>query len=747
MKNPIELLAPVGNSDTFFAALAGGADAVYVGAPGCNARNLARDLRLEEIGAMIRHCHAHDKKLYVAANSLVLERELPALIDTLGALEALRPDALIIQDLGLLQLVRRHFPGLKFHASTLMTAHNSQSVELFARLGCERVVLARELSVAEIAAICRNTSVEIEVFIHGAMCFSYSGLCLFSSYLGGKSGLRGRCVQPCRRAYTTGEGRHAGRSKGKGGYLFSMNDLSGLAAIPDLVQAGVRSLKIEGRLRSAHYVETVVRAYRLVLDAAEADREAAMTKASQMLDNAMSRKITPGYFFAIQPAEAITPFHSGNLGRYLGRAELARTKNKGLLLVAKAGLALGDRLRLHLEPSGDRFTTTVKSLLVKGAAVTEVMAGSEVEIDCPVEIQGLSYRHIDVYKIDMAASGAAASHPPLQVAKVKAELVRLKAQISKRLEPIKWLAWQSSIAEEEVEPEKPLRRPPARVERRPKGGAAALVKLPLEWWLKTDSTQLLEQRLPLVPDRFIVPMDRRTLGQAGQLRRVLGNRQRQVIWALPPVIFDQEYGKYAKYIELLIRSGFRNFQLGHLSQVEMFRGERVHLAANHTISMLNNQAVQLAGEAGFSEVQLAIEADRESLRELIQGYKQLGAASANKGAGKRSVKLGLTVYGRPALYTSRLATPFFPYDSAVVSPKDESFVIRKKDGFTETLPLRPFSLLPYLTELKAMGLDYVVIDLSGSMAGKKDIQDLSDRISGTGRHSKLATFNYLGKLE
>lgn len=216
----MELLAPAGNVENFFTALEAGADAVYVGAPGFNARNLARDLRLDEIAAMIHYCRSNQKKIYIAANSLLLEKELPQVLETLGILEELQPDALIVQDLGMINLLRYYFPRLKFHASTLLGVHNSMGVEYYSRLGCDRVVLARELTLEEIRKICSRSKAELEVFIHGAMCFSYSGHCLFSSYLGGKSGLRGRCVQPCRRSYSTSKaGKHAGGGR-KGSYLF-----------------------------------------------------------------------------------------------------------------------------------------------------------------------------------------------------------------------------------------------------------------------------------------------------------------------------------------------------------------------------------------------------------------------------------------------------------------------------------------------------------------------------------------------
>ncbi|MCK5517252.1 MAG: U32 family peptidase, partial [Desulfobulbaceae bacterium] len=360
-----ELVAPAGNIENFFAAMEAGADAVYVGAPGFNARNLARDLQLEEIGAMIEYCRAEKKKIYIAANSLVLEKELSHVIKNLSILEKLEPDGLIVQDLGIINLVRQHFPNLELHASTLMTAHNSDTVKFLADLGCELVVLARELTLKEIAAIssrCGDT--KLEVFVHGAMCFSYSGLCLFSSYLGGKSGLRGRCVQPCRRAYSPvakskkGDGktkRGGGKSQG-GGYIFSMNDLCGFEALPGLRDAGVSSLKIEGRLRSAHYVKHIVSAYRTVLDCSPENRVEAVVQARLLADEAMSRKVSSGYFFSPQPAEAITPYHSGNTGTHLGRFSVIKMVGNEHVcrFILKAGLANGDRIRLHSEPSGER---------------------------------------------------------------------------------------------------------------------------------------------------------------------------------------------------------------------------------------------------------------------------------------------------------------------------------------------------------------------------------------------------------
>ena len=177
----MELLAPAGNFENFHAALEAGADAVYVGAPGLNARNLARDLTLDQLGSMILTAHDNGRKIYVALNSLVREKDLPQLLETLAYFEAVRPDGFIVQDLGIVNLVMDYFPSLELHGSTLMTIHNRAGAQTLSSLGFTRVVIAREYTLKEIARLIRESAIEIEVFVHGAMCFSYSGLCMFSS--------------------------------------------------------------------------------------------------------------------------------------------------------------------------------------------------------------------------------------------------------------------------------------------------------------------------------------------------------------------------------------------------------------------------------------------------------------------------------------------------------------------------------------------------------------------------------------
>ena len=771
----MELLAPAGNMESFRAAVDAGADAVYVGAPGFNARNLARDLRLDEIAAMIHYCRGHGLKFYLAANSLVREQDLPQVIETLAILEELKPDALIVQDLGVIKLVQDYFPALPLHASTLMAAHNSDAVRAFTDMGFERVVLARELTLKEISAICQKTETEIEVFVHGAMCFSYSGLCLFSSFLGGKSGLRGRCVQPCRRQYTweakggiksglkggkKGGKEPSGGHSGKGGYLFSMNDLGGLEAVPQLIEAGVASLKIEGRLRTAHYVSHVVQAYRMMIDwhgrhrtarakdgegAVDADVDsfpAVLRKAQQLAEKAMSRKVGPGYFLSPQPIEAITPYHSGNIGLHLGRLEAVNQKKNGCYgtLTLKDELETGDRLRLHLETSGERHSFTLQEMLKGKGPVELALAGDKVQIGLPADLVPAGARMIDLYKVDVRTRPQATDTEfGLPGTGEMKDLVG-KAQETQRRRVV------TICGEVCLTKEKEAKLLPVDKKGKSDGKSRATlrkttgpvkVKLPLEWWLKTDSLKVLQERLPFTPDRFLVPLDKTTVSQVGQIKRYMGQGIRNITWCLPPILFESDLAQVQKQLTLLMRSGFKSFQIGHVSQAWMFRGERVHLSCDYSVSIMNNQALAAVVHLGAEAAQLSIESDQSLLAGIINGSR----------ANYQHIRKGLTIYGAPALFTARVAARHFQYDRVLLSPKGEAFTMHKKDGLVRTVPRRPFSLLPYLGELRDAGLDYVVVDLCNLPTSQQDMLALADRLSGVGRVAKLPTFNYLGVLE
>ena len=250
-----ELLAPAGSFECLIAAIRGGADAIYIGGKRFGARAYAKNFDIEEISRAVRYAHLHERKIYVTLNTLILDKEMPEVLDYARELYAIGVDALIIADLGAIRVIKEHLPSFELHASTQMSAHNSLGADMAYDLGCTRVVLARELSGENIKKVTEKCKPEIEVFLHGALCVCHSGQCLFSSMVGGRSGNRGECAQPCRLPYN-----------GENNYPLSLTDLCLANHIKELCNSGVASLKIEGRMKSPDYVYTVTSIYRRLLD-------------------------------------------------------------------------------------------------------------------------------------------------------------------------------------------------------------------------------------------------------------------------------------------------------------------------------------------------------------------------------------------------------------------------------------------------------------------------------------------------
>lgn len=260
MNNNIELLAPAGTYDAFLAAVENGADAIYLGGKLFNARANACNFDLKELEEMVKFAHLRNVKIYITLNTLLDNKELAEALNFAYDLYNINIDAVIVQDLGLAKILHEYIPNLELHASTQMTVYNLQGVKELQKMGFKRVVLARELSFEEIKNICDNTSIEIEIFVHGALCISYSGQCLMSSMIGDRSGNRGKCAQPCRLPYTLLKND----TEIKKGYLLSPKDLSMLELISSI--PNVKSLKIEGRMKSPEYVATTVKTYRKYID-------------------------------------------------------------------------------------------------------------------------------------------------------------------------------------------------------------------------------------------------------------------------------------------------------------------------------------------------------------------------------------------------------------------------------------------------------------------------------------------------
>ena len=279
-----ELLCPAGSPEALDAAIEGGADAVYLGGAALNAHNFGGDA----LRSAVLRAHSYGVKVYLTLNTLITDRETDALLEAARDAARVGVDALIVADLGAAAAIHRAIPTLELHASTQMSGHNAEMAKILADLGFSRMVIARETPVKDLFESVQSSPIEIEMFIHGALCVSHSGQCLFSSLVGGRSGNRGECAQPCRLPYSCGNAQ-----KAKNAYPLSLKDLSLAAHVPELIASGVRSLKIEGRMKSPEYVRDTARIWRRLLD----ERRAATPDEMRALADAFSRGgFTDGYF-------------------------------------------------------------------------------------------------------------------------------------------------------------------------------------------------------------------------------------------------------------------------------------------------------------------------------------------------------------------------------------------------------------------------------------------------------------------
>ncbi len=357
-----ELLAPAGNMDAFYAAILNGADAVYLGGKNFGARAFADNFDDEAIAEAIHAAHFQGKKVYVTVNTLIGDEEMGQALDYIAGLYQLGVDGILIQDLGLLYNLRRIMPRLPLHASSQMSLHNGAGVAFAAAWGMRRVVLARELSLADIAAIQANSDIELEIFVHGALCVCYSGQCLFSSMVGGRSGNRGKCAQPCRMAYTlTDENGVPQMSQIKGNYLLSPRDLVGFPEIEALYRLGVASWKIEGRMKKPEYVATVTDVYSRYLRLLDENRVVFPSQEDmRQLLQAFNRDHGPGYWYGNPGAALMSYQRPNNRGLFLGR--ISQAEGGFIRLKLEQPLSLGDGVDVWVSAGGHEGFTVNKIL-------------------------------------------------------------------------------------------------------------------------------------------------------------------------------------------------------------------------------------------------------------------------------------------------------------------------------------------------------------------------------------------------
>lgn len=379
-----ELLAPAGNWEALVAAVQNGADAVYLGGRLYNARQYAGNFDSTELPRAIEYAHVRGVKVYVTVNILLSDGELVDALRFLHQIQKMGADAAIIQDLGLLKLARKVIPELPLHASTQMTVHNLSTARLLQKAGAERIILARELPLAAVKEMVQKSGAGVEVFVHGALCVCYSGQCLMSSLIGGRSGNRGRCAQPCRLNYTLVDlpgGRPAAAPGETGEYLLSPRDLNLSACLPDLIEAGVSAFKIEGRMKRPEYVATVVRVYRNLLDRCTAGEPFyVLPEEAEDLAQIFNRGFTTGYLYGRQGAEMMSYKRPNNRGLFLGRVKFYDPVRRQAGVLLERELCVGDGIEFWVTRGG-RLAGEVRRLEEAGREVERAPAGSAVRLD------------------------------------------------------------------------------------------------------------------------------------------------------------------------------------------------------------------------------------------------------------------------------------------------------------------------------------------------------------------------------
>jgi putative protease len=680
-----ELLAPAGNIESFFGAIQSGADAVYLGLKKFSARATAANFTIDDLATLMPFAHKRGVHIYVALNSQIVSSQIPQLLDTLNSLASLKPDGLIVQDAGIFHLVRHWFPGLKLHASTLAAAHNTAGVNALQGIGAGRVVLARELSLGEIEKICQGTKAELEIFIHGALCYSYSGLCLASSFRGGRSGLRGECVQPCRLKFRQGN---------KEGFFLSCNDLCALPLIPRLKRLRIAAFKIEGRMKPAAWVAGVVKAYRLVLDAESGDEEQqALIKAQELIAQAPSRRLSSGHLDQTGAGKILAPHRSGSSGAW--SATVKSVLPNRVLIDLRFPIAKGDRLRPESSIGREQEAFTVSQLFDgAGKSILSAQAGAQAYLACSKPL----HPGDRLFKVGIKSESVAAIWKTVRE-EVPAGPYK-KSKFPQRQEILDDL-------------EKPVQAQTRQKE--------TLI-------VKVDSTNDLAQALRSPAAMVLLSATANNLERIAK-QRFSPSQMKKLGLSLPPVISEKDLEYFRAAVRWFIKNGFLLWEINNWGHFDLTgQGRGVRLVAGSRLNLRNSAAFAQAAELGCRQCVVSLEITKEELKELAQ--KRFSAG------------LILTVYCRPPLFTSRLV-PTLHQDRPFLSPRNEVYHLIQKPGRAEIYADLPVSWLEQLPVLRSFGYSNFIIDFSEGHGKRPDsLQAVLNGFAASKSPANYSLFNF-----
>lgn len=638
MNKNIELLAPAGTYESFLAAVENGADAVYMGGKLFNARANATNFDITELRKIVEYAHLRNVKIHITMNTLLDDNELKDALNFAYELYEIGVDALIIQDIGLASIIHKYIPDFQIHASTQISTHTLEGVEELSKLGFSRVVLARELSIEEIKYICENTSTEIEIFAHGALCVSYSGQCLMSSMIGDRSGNRGKCAQPCRLPYKLIKNDKEVSS----GYLLSPKDLSSIEILKEL--PNVASLKIEGRMKSPEYVATVIGTYRKYLDKVISDKDITVSQDDKKdLMQIFNRGgFSKGYLKGKTGKDMMCYEKPKNWGTYVGKVT-AYDGKRYIELDDTSKIQIGDGIEIwnndNNSPStivseiiknkvgrihgnihiGDKvYKTLDKSLNTRARETFSRGFARHTPVDVKVLI--LKEQKIKVtindfeYKSDvipdksekqpltkekLIAQFSKTGNTPFEIKNINIELddeLFLPVSIQNEIRRCAFEAYEKDLLKRDIR-------------------AIEKVKLQSITTHETKSKKEVSVFFNILKDEYITLTGidnyyftfKDAIKKIDLINKITSKNLSAKKFILLPTITKNNYEKLIKENIKLFAENFDGFVLSHIGQLGYFKNIKTTLIANYTFNTFNTFTIEKLKNLGFSKVILSPE--------------------------------------------------------------------------------------------------------------------------------------------
>ena len=676
-----ELLAPAGNIESLDAAVGEGADAVYLGLKSFNARLRSSNFAWNQFESAVQAVHKLGKKIYVTVNTVVEENETERLYRFLSYLDKIGPDALIVQDFGVVRMVQEFFPRLVLHASTQMNASSAAAVNLLSKEGIKRVVLARELHGEEIRSIRQNTASELEVFVHGALCVSESGLCLFSSYLGGKSANRGMCTQACRRYYEAESGAGAKEK----GYYFSPNDLQLIDRIPFLAETGVDSFKIEGRMKSAEYVGSVTAAYRYVLDHWREDKEGAVAAGKRMLATDFARAKTHFLFDGADSSKFLNPDQAGGTGIYLGKIDAVRTEKNAepddtsemsgagqkfaLLKGGSYDPEAGDSIRIHKKDDSGRVSYKVQSV--------KRFANAKDRQEPWISVPGDASRGDSVYLLQTKSMSKRYKRV------LASDLSQFRLQPGGERLPVLDLT--------------PLQK-------------ETLSFFPEGTYIQVSTVSDLYAVAPEHPVRFIIELNTETRRSLIEKKEALPCGKKQVFISLDPFCPPKTQTVLENDIEELSASGFTQWIVNNPAHIALLKNKNVRIIGGPYLYTFNRWAVSWLENQNIDAFIMSYETSLKNLETIFEGAQRS--------------RMMICLFSYPALFRMRFKLPE-AYDFSWFADKEGMMfrALSTPDG-SFVMPEQPFSIIDRMHHLRKLGFSRFLIDMSKTAVRRADIKVL-----------------------